>query len=288
MPPRDVALATLPPLLWAIAYTVAKPATAAFPPLLLISMAYAVTAFVLLTPWRPLRTPLWAVVVAGTFGASLQSALIFSGIAQIPASMAILVVQSQVPFAVLSVWAIGQEKIQIRRLAGIVLALAGVAMVVGLPDAAGNIRGSLLVVLGTVSWGIAQAVVRTFSRDSGARLMGAMSAVATPQLLAASFFLEKGQVEALTTASVTDWFAFVVLAFGGFAGAYAIWYSLLLRYRVDQVAPFVLLMPVIGVLSSWILLDERPTLPTIGGGLVILAGLAMVVVVSDAALRPKN
>ena len=155
--------------------------------------------------------------------------------------MAILVVQSQVPFAVLSIWAIGQEKIHIRRLAGIVLALAGVAMIVGLPDAAGNFRGSILVVLGTISWGIAQAVVRTFSRDSGARLMGAMSAVATPQLVAASILLETRQIDALTTASVTDWFAVAVLAFGGFAGAYAIWYNLLRRYRVDQMAPFVLL-----------------------------------------------
>ena len=95
-------------------------------------------------------------------------------------------------------------------------------------------------------------------------------------------------MDALTTASGTDWFAFAVLAFGGFAGAYAIWYNLLRRYRVDQVAPFVLLMPVIGVLSSWVLLDERPTLISIGGGLIILAGLAIVVIVPVAALSRKN
>ena len=87
-----------------------------------MSVVYALTAFVLFRPRVRLQTPLWAIFAAATLGGSLQSALIFSGIAQVPATMAILVVQSQVPFAVLGAWAIGRKPINRNRLIGIIVA----------------------------------------------------------------------------------------------------------------------------------------------------------------------
>ena len=259
MRPRDVALATLPPALWAIAYTISKPAMEVFPPLFLMSIVYALTALSLFRPRSGLRTPLWAVTAAATLGGSLQSALVFSGIALVPATMAVLTVQSQVPFAVLAGWAIGQERLNSRRMAGITISLAGVALVVGTPNSLGQVRGLLLIVLGTLCWGVAQGIVRATSRDAGGPLMGAMSAIAAPQLLAMSWLTEVGQGQALFNASFFDWMAVLVLALGGFVAAYAIWYGLLRNYRLDQVAPFSLLMPIIGVVTAFLLLNELPS-----------------------------
>jgi O-acetylserine/cysteine efflux transporter len=69
----------------------------------------------------------------------------------------------------------------------------------------------------------------------------------------------------------------LVLAFAGYALPYSIWYGLMRRYRVDQVAPFALLMPITGVLASAAFLGERPSLLSLLGGAVILVGLALVV-----------
>lgn len=277
MRPRDITLATLPPALWAITYVIAKPATAHFPPMLLVGMVYALTAVMLVRPWRRWRTPFLALLACATFGGAVQSALIFSGIARVPASMAILVVQSQVPFAVLAAWAFGQERLNTRRLAGIAVALAGIALVVGLPDAVGETGGLLLIVLGTASWGAAQGMIRASSRDSGGELMGAIALLAAPQLLVLSLILESGQIDALTGAGWIDWGIVLVLAFTGYALPYTIWYGLLRRYRVDQIAPFALLMPITGVLASAAILGERPSLLSLLGGVVILSGLALVV-----------
>ena len=71
--------------------------------------------------------------------------------------------------------------------------------------------------------------------------------------------------------------AVFVLALGGFVAAYAIWYGLLRNYRLDQVAPFSLLMPIIGVVTGFLLLNERPSPLALVGGLVILIGLGLVV-----------
>jgi O-acetylserine/cysteine efflux transporter len=277
MRPRDVALATLPPALWAIAYTIAKPAMQTFPPMFLMAIVYAVTALALFRPSVGRRTPLWALIAAATLGGSLQSALIFCGIALVPSTMAVLTVQSQVPFAVLAAWAIGQERMNGRRLSGIALSFAGVALVVGMPASVGEFRGLLLIVLGTLCWGVAQGIIRATSTDSGRQLMGMMSAIAAPQLLAMSFLLEAGQRQSLSTASLFDWTGVAVLALGGFVAAYSIWYGLLRRYRIDQVAPFALLMPVIGVLIAFLFLNERPSPAVLAGGAVILIGLVLVV-----------
>jgi O-acetylserine/cysteine efflux transporter len=273
----DIVLAILPPALWAIAYTIAKPAMATFPPLFLMSIVYALTALCLFRPRRQWNTPLWALIAAATLGASVQSAFIFNGITLVPATTAILAVQSQVPFAVLAAWAIGQERLSARRLLGIAVALAGVALVVGFPDAVGEVRGLLLIVLGTLSWGIAQGIIRLTAKDEGSQLMFAMAAIAAPQMLMLSLLMETGQKQALLKASVFDWSAVVVLALGGFVVAYTIWYSLLRRYRVDQVTPFVLLMPMIGVIIAVLFLQERPSVAVLAGGAVILLGLGLVV-----------
>jgi len=161
-----------------------------------------------------------------------------------------------------------------RRLGGIALSLAGVALVVGVPGSVGQIRGLLLIVLGTLCWGIAQGIIRATSQDSGSQLMGTMSAIAASQMLAMSFVLETGQRQALINADVFDWIAIVVLALGGFVAAYTIWYGLLRRYRIDQAAQ---LMPIIGVVIAFFFLNERPSPSVLAGGGVILVGLALVV-----------
>lgn len=136
-----------------IAYTIAKPATQIFPPLFLASICYALTAIALFRPWSGLQTSIWTILVAGTLSTTVQSALIFSGIALVPASMATLVVQSQVPFAVLAASAIGKGRLNVRRVVGIAVAIFGVALIIGQPDSIGDAWGLLMIVTGTAALG---------------------------------------------------------------------------------------------------------------------------------------
>jgi len=107
--PRDIALALAAPVLWGVGFTFAKPALAQF-------SADADDGHDLRRHDRPaagapapLAHALWAMLVIGACGGAVQSILIFSGLSHLPASTAVLVVQSQVPFAVLWAWLIGKE-----------------------------------------------------------------------------------------------------------------------------------------------------------------------------------
>jgi O-acetylserine/cysteine efflux transporter len=270
---QDIALACCPPTLWALCYVFAKPAIAHFPPLFLIGLAYGVSAVILSRRGMRAKSPRWAMFAIAAFGGAIQSALIFGGLNRLPASTAILVVQSQVPFAVLSAWAICGERPNGRRLFGIAVVLSGIVLISGAPEAVNALDALASVMLGALSWGISQAMVRAFGRDDGPTTIGALTLYAAPQLLFASLFLESGQLASLQTATPDVWIAMLVLAIGGYVVAYSIWYGLMQRYRVDQVTPFALLMPLVGVLAGAIILGEQLSLWAVLGGLVVLGGL---------------
>ena len=61
----------------------------------------------------------------------------------------------------------------------------------------------------------------------------------------------------MRSATVDIWLAALILAIGGYIAAYSLWHGLMQRYRVDQVTPFALLTPVIGVVAGAVFLDER-------------------------------
>ena len=71
-------------------------------------------------------------------------------------------------------------------------------------------------------------------------------------------------------------FIAVFLLVVGYYLAYMIWFSLLRQCRMDEVAPFILLMPMVGILTALVMLGEVITPAQVAGGLVILSGLALV------------
>lgn len=161
---------------------------------------------------------------------------------------------------------------------GIAVSGVGIIAIAGAPEAVGNLRSLAFVIFGTLSWGIAQGLARRLGRDSGKAMTAAIMLYAAPQLLLASLMLESGQWSSLQSASVGDWVSMLILALGGFVLAYSIWYGLLTRHRVDQVAPFILLMPLVGVLVSVALLGESLSKWSMIGGAIIMLGLAIIVI----------
>ena len=282
MKPRDIALALAAPVLWGIGFTFAKPALAQFPPMLMMVMIYLATSTLLLRRRRRPRTPPWALLLIGACGGAVQSILIFSGLSHLPASTAVLVVQSQVPFAVLCAWTIGKERLSAARLAGIATAIGGVALIAGAPEAVSDYLPLLLLVLGALAWAMAQALISAYGRDDGPTTTGMIGLVSAPLALVGSLLFERGQWESVRTATPAHWGALVLVFLLGYVLAYSAWYQVLGRYRVDQVTPFILLMPVAGVITSALALGEALTARALIGGAVILVGLWIVVRVPPA------
>jgi O-acetylserine/cysteine efflux transporter len=273
--PLHIVLAVLPPVLWATGYSFGKGALVHFQPLFATAMTYAIGGVALFRPASPIRTPWRWLLLISVLGCSLQSALIFSGVALVDSSLANLVVQAQVPFAIIAAALFGLERFSPSRLTGVAVSILGIAVVLGSPGSGSSLSGLLLIVAGTASWGIGQALIRRHSRDSNRQLIGVMSLLATPQLLIVSFAVEQNHLHLLATGSAYEWFGVALLGLGSFVAAYLIWYWLLERNRMDQVAPFALLMPLIGMFIGVAFFGETLTSGFILGSALVLAGLVI-------------
>lgn len=273
----DVALAILVQAIWAVGLTLMKPSMQAFPPLLYITLIYAVIAL-LLTPVAPKsRTPFWSMALIAALGGSIQSCLLAYGVTLLPASASNLLLQTTVPFTILLSWLLAIDRPNLRNGIGCLLALAGVAIVIGAPGQVRSVIGIAAVIACSLSWAGAQILIRLRSKDGGLAFYTAMSRHAWPQALLATLIFERDQFDWIERATLANWAGLVVMALVGFAGGYALWYRLLVRNRIDQLLPFTLLMPPIGVATSVIVLKEPlPATLLVGGGIVI-AGLAVIV-----------
>jgi O-acetylserine/cysteine efflux transporter len=283
MKPVDIVLALVVPVLWGFGFTIAKPTMAHFPPLMLMAMTYGVTALCLCRRVPSIKTPFLTMNVLALFIATLQAGLIFYGLQGLPASTAVLLLQSSVPFSVLFAWPMAGEKPTPVRLVGMAISFAGIVVIVGAPEEASSWLPAMLVLAGSAVWAIGQVGAKRLSRDDGTTLTAAISLYALPQMVLASVILESGQWTAAATATLGDWMGFVAFAVCGFVLAYTIWYSLLRRYRVDQVTPISLLMPVIGVICGVLMLGESLHWLEVIGGAVVMAGLAVVVLAPGPA-----
>ena len=132
---NQILLALLPPLFFGTGFTIAKPAVTHFPPLFMMLLIYGGIALVLAFSHRErIRTPLFAVIAISAFAVTIQGALMFTGLRGMPATAANLILQIQIPFAVLLDWLIGGERLNFRRTLGMAIAFLGVALVIGLPE----------------------------------------------------------------------------------------------------------------------------------------------------------
>src|SRR5215218_6811136 len=102
-------------------------------------------------------------------------------------------------------------------------------------------------------------------------LYAGMCRYAAPQMIAMSLLFEHGQLHSLAEVPLGAWAAVPIITLSGFALPYAIWYWLLMRHRVDELLPFVILMPIVSIVVTATLLGE-PLPPTLLlGGAVIIA-----------------
>lgn len=274
---RNLLLALLPPLFWGTGFTITKPAAAHFQPLFMMLLVYgAIAAIMLFTPRGMPKTPWPKLLAISACSVTIQGALMFSALAYVDATTANLVLQTQVPIAILLGWLILGETLNLRKVIGTAIALIGVAIVIGLPEEKPPLIPVLAIIASGAVWALGQVLARLWSEDSGLMVLKGNALFGLPQLLVATLLLEHDQMQSLATATALEWFYLAFVCFVGFYAAYAAWFTLLKRVRVDEATPFVLLMTPIGVLTAVLVLGEKLHWPQVVGGIILLVGLAVV------------
>jgi len=264
-------------VIWGGGFLFAKLAINHFPPILLMAFRFGLTALVLV--WfvpRPKYKTLRKIFLVALVSAAVQYSLTFTGLKGLDASTAIIIVQLEVPFGVLCAVIFLKDRLELKHVLGIGLAFAGVTLIAGEPTLQKDLLSVALVAAGAATWAVGQVMVKTLDRTGGFTLIAWVAVFATPQLVFSSLLFEKDQLAAIQNASTLVWSAVAYLALIMTALGYGIWYHLLGKYSVNQVMPFLLLLPVVTVMGGVALLGEDLTLRIIVGGAMAIIGVAII------------
>lgn len=276
MKPLDTLSAISVAIIWGMGFVIAKAAMEHFSPILLMALRFTLTALCMIWFFRPdpklFNKLFWIAFVS----AAIQYSLTFTGVSGIDASTAALLIQLEVPFAILLAAVVLGDKLTIRQGVGVSLAFCGAILIVGEPKLANNMRYVLMVIGGGFAWSLGQIMIKIMGVSGGFSLISSVAVFAAPQLFIASYLLEDNQIDQIITASPAAWAAVVYLGLVMTTLGYAMWYRLLGLYDVNMVMPFLLLLPVASVVGGYLFLDEILTTKIAIGGLLALAGVAII------------
>ena len=281
MPPRHLMLALVVILVWGVNFAVIKVGLVGVPPFLLGALRFALAAFPALLFLRPPKVPLRLYLAYGGTISVGQFAFLFSAIqVGMPSGLASLVLQSQSFFTLLltALWL--KEKWQANQLAGLILAAGGLMLIGSAHGASMPLTGFLLTVAAAAMWACGNLVGRAVGRHGPINQLGFVvwaGLVPVLPFLALSYFLEGPEViaSALQNLSVSSFAAVAYIAWASTLFGYAVWNFLLSRYPVNRVAPFTLLVPLVGLSTGWLVMGETLQLVHLAGGALLMAGLVV-------------
>lgn len=283
MPTRDRLLALVVAVLWGLNFPAIHLSLEQFPPFFLVALRFTLLAVptLLLVP-RPAAPVRWLIGYGVGFGV-LQFAFLYLAMdTGMPTGLASLVLQASAPFTVLIGAAWLRERITARQAVGVAVAICGLGGIAALRAGSGASAGLLPVVLtlcGGLGWAFGSVSSRQAHPDSPLRFMLWMSVVPPLPMLALSLVVDGPHAigRSLTTlGTATGAWALAGLAFTVLVATVVgsgIWTALLARHPSGVVAPFSMLVPVVGIGASWAFLGERPAGAELALGAVVVGGV---------------
>ncbi|XUA21206.1 O-acetylserine/cysteine exporter [Citrobacter sp. OP27] len=279
---KDGLLALLVVVVWGLNFVVIKVGLHNMPPLMLAGLRFMLVAFpAIFFVARP-KIPLSLLLGYGLTISFGQFAFLFCAIKfGMPAGLASLVLQAQAFFTIILGAFVFGERLQGKQLAGITLAVFGVLVLI---EASLNgqhvaLLGFCLTLAAALCWACGnifnKKIMQHASRPPVMSLVVWSALIPIVPFLLASYLLDGSMAmkQSLVNIDLTTILSLVYLAFVATIVGYGIWGSLLGRYETWRVAPLSLLVPVVGIASAALLLDETLSALQLMGAVLIMAGL---------------
>ncbi len=277
---RHLLLALLIVTIWGSNFVAIKLALYDLPPLLLCTLRFV---FVSIPAVFFLRRPPVPVGQLLTFGFTMfgfQFGFMFLGMKLgMPAGLASIVLQFQVFVTMALAAAVLKERISIAQIAGALVAGAGF-VVVGLHTSGDvTVAGLVCLLLAAMSWGFANFTSKRLGKVNPLALVVWGSLVVPVPMAVASLAFEGPEliVHSLAHVGGTALLSLAYIVYLSTLVAYSLWSWLLAHHPATTVTPFALLVPVVGLLSSALMLGESLPAWKMAAAALVIAGLALTV-----------
>lgn len=284
---QDLGLVIVMNIAWGGNFVVSKFAVTELPPIFSAGVRFAVVALVCL-PWlKPLYGRMKPVITLSLLMGFLHFALLFIALEMSNkiSGMAIIA-QLGVPISVIMAVVLLGERVGVYRIFGITLAFGGAVLLGFDPDIFKDLPAVSVMFVSVVIMSYCAILMRNLRGVAPLELQAWIGLSSFTPLFALSYIMEGDQWPLVLEASWIGWVAVVYSAVISSVFAHAINFFLIQRYPIATVAPYSLLAPVIGVLTSVWLLGDALTWQLVVGGTITLAGVLLITLRSAPKAKP--
>ncbi|SEI03986.1 EamA family transporter [Paracoccus alkenifer] len=286
---RDRGLVLLVPILWGLNFPATALALEHYPPLLAAALRFLLMLPALLFVPFP-KVPLRWLIGTGVGLGVVQFSFLYIGIAAgMPVGLASLVLQASAPFTILLAVLFLGERMTPRRLAGVALAVLGLAIIGASRALSAAWLPMALTLLAAFGWAIGNVSARLARAPDPLQLTMWMAVVPPLPLLALSLLIERPLIGpalagALHPQAIPANLGLAYIVVFSTVIGYGIWNALMARYPASEVAPWSMLVPIVGIASSWAVFGEIPRPLELAAGLLVIGG---VILASRPPRRPE-
>ncbi len=275
--------------LWAVSFVATKIALEVVPPLTVVSLRLLIASACFLPilatggRWKTIANGPILLKLFGLslFGAGLHYGFQTVGLQTTNASNAsVYVATGPITILLLAVIFLG-EKLNARKILGIVIAVVGVLVVMGMDtitgfELDGNLLGDLLVFASIVMWGCFTVFGKKVTDH-----LGALTVTAAVTLIGAAWMTPVGVLEmqrtgfTLSEISSTAWGAVIYLGAACNFLAVLLYFTALQRTESQKVGVYLYSIPPMTAVAAALVLSEPITLGLVIGTALVIAGVAL-------------
>ncbi len=277
---RDRLLAVVVAVAWGLNFPATALALDHFPPFLLAALRFTLLAVptVLFVP-RP-RIPFGRLLLVGLGLGVLQFAFLYLSMASgMPSGLASLVLQASAPFTVVLAGVFLRERLTGRQVIGVTVAVCALAAIAVHRAQAAALLPVVLALCGALGWAIGNVATRRAGASNPLHLTLWWSIVPPVPMAVLSLTVEgparigRALGTVFTPSALPADLGLLYIVLVATLVGYGIWSRLLASYPSSTVAPFSMLVPVIGVLASWVAFGEVPDAVEIVAGAVVVGAV---------------
>ncbi len=259
-------------------FTIGKMALAYSSPLLLVALRFTlagiimVIVVVILKKRHPVKMLDWMwLVLIGLFQTALVMGCIFMALRTITSGETSILTFMNPLLVVVFGTLFLKARYRIQQWTGVLFGFIGVYITLG-----GHLdirMGTLLGFMSAVSWSIATLLIKTHGYKFDTWVMTAYQLLFGGLFLFIASFLVEDPFFVITNHSIP---LLLWLAIPASIVQFSIWFYLLQQGSPERTSAFLFLAPFFGVISGWLLLDERLSWSILFGGLLIFVGIFLV------------
>ena len=274
--PRDTLSAILTAVVWGLTFVAIKFGVGEAPPFLLTALRFAFAAVPAVLFIKPPRATPALVILYGLLIGVGQFGLLFYAFSRgMTVGLASVIMQMQAFFTILLAWGFMRERPTRRQIAATAVTFLGILVMGAARYGGASLWPFALTLLAAACWGAGNCVGKLAGRVDALSFTVWSSLVAPLPMFALSLVFEHGRtLPALLHPTVTLVVCVAVIAYGGTLLGFGLWSRLLARHPAATVAPFALLVPVVGMVASWLIFGEKLSPVEFLGAALIMGGLA--------------